>query len=578
MKKTNQTSTRKDIPNKKDEGIKRYGLLSIMAMIVGIIIGAGIHTMNQGLVEQTGSIALTMYGWLIGGVLVISLVIAFIEIISITEITGEQATLANWSRHLVGPTTSKFISYFMVFGYFPVVLGAFFKFLAFEIVQLLCLFDNIAPWFATANHQFIFISVVSISLLLITCLINARKFLPGKIFQDIGTLIKLIPIFFLSILLIVLLIKGDVHFAENQEIISTSPNFNHAEGAGAVGLVLLTLPAILFSIDGFAAAGGLSNEAKSKNTFRIAFVVSMLFIIVVYILYSAAVYGLGTPDTNPHDQAYGTVGNAIFQVFGDTKTAFGLTVGIYFTIIISISVGASGLTLGTARMVSDLSAHNMIADPEAKTLLRNESGMSVKSGMIVFAFAFLWWTIYTIFDFLAILGGSTQSFLTANYGATMATIFAFLTYLIVICGAIHNRSKDKYEQTKVHKILLFKPFAYIAAIFTTMVILWFAITTFLPYEILTTEGTATSAQWAEYICCLSVFIIFIIFNVIVFIVNQARSKKLTKEQIAFKKKMTKQYYGGEDVDLGIHHGNQNKDLTPLELAYLRVSDHADGKY
>jgi len=46
--------------NKKEKKDSGYGLLSMMAMIIGIVIGAGIFVKNSDLVAINGSVFLTV--------------------------------------------------------------------------------------------------------------------------------------------------------------------------------------------------------------------------------------------------------------------------------------------------------------------------------------------------------------------------------------------------------------------------------------------------------------------------------------------------------------------------------------
>jgi len=50
----NGTTTKQQINNSED---RKYGLASLIAMIVGIVIGAGSFVKNQGIMDTTGSAA-----------------------------------------------------------------------------------------------------------------------------------------------------------------------------------------------------------------------------------------------------------------------------------------------------------------------------------------------------------------------------------------------------------------------------------------------------------------------------------------------------------------------------------------
>ena len=94
-----------------------------MAMIIGIVIGSGIFVKNAGLIQGNGSILLTIISWVVGSLIVLTIIIAFFEIISITEIASEQSTMYNWGRHLYGIRFGKFTGYFL----YKLVLREIFK-------------------------------------------------------------------------------------------------------------------------------------------------------------------------------------------------------------------------------------------------------------------------------------------------------------------------------------------------------------------------------------------------------------------------------------------------------------------
>ena len=202
---------------------------------------------------------------------------------------------------------------------------------------------------------------------------------PGKYFQNIGTAIKTVPLFFVILLFLVMI------FANLDKI-----NFSVPAGIGPTGktnktlLVFMTMPAILFSFDGFILAGALSPEAKTKKTFKIAFVASMIFIISVYIIFSVAIFGLSDPSKK---DTYGTITNAIMAAMPQAgKVIAPIVVFIVFT---SILTGVSGCSIASARMLSDLSAHNAVVDKKGKLITKNKAGISTYSGLSILLISFL---------------------------------------------------------------------------------------------------------------------------------------------------------------------------------------------
>ncbi len=109
---------------KSESSPNRYGLLTLIAIIVGTVIVSGIYVKNGSLVEQSESIILSTIGWVIGGLIVLSMLVAFIEIVSITNKKKEQGTFTAWSRYLWGERSSKLIGGYFLFIYFPLIMAS----------------------------------------------------------------------------------------------------------------------------------------------------------------------------------------------------------------------------------------------------------------------------------------------------------------------------------------------------------------------------------------------------------------------------------------------------------------------
>ncbi len=506
----------------KNQKTNGYGLLSMMAMTIGIVIGSGIFVKNSGLIGTNGSILLTIISWIIGSLIVISLVIAFFEIISITEITGEQSTMANWGKHLFGIRFGKFIGYYFALIYFPIIMASLFLFSGDQFAQTIEAArptDSISV--SIHNHMVVSIGFGAMFAIIILIL-NSITSKPGKYFQNIGTAIKLIPIAFIVLLLLVMLIMGNVDFPSASEI-------GDEKTTNPVLLIFMTLPSILFAFDGFILAGSLSKEANSKTTFKISFVASMIFIIIIYILFSLSVFGLGDP-TNTNHGAYGTITNSIYSVFNinAAKVIAPIISGI---IIISILNGVSGCSISASRMLSDLSLNNSIEDKDGDLVIKNKAGVSTMSGILMFFITFAWFSILVCFDsYVSFKTGNM--FVIVGFMSNLLVIGAFTLYSTIMVGGIINRFTNKVE---VERNKMFLPAAIFAVILTSIITVYFAYVTFFP-----TSGTADSipaAHWSEII----IFGVFLIYSATIVIYNILRTEKIDEKILEDKKEIIKEY-------------------------------------
>ncbi len=495
-----------------------FGVFSLFTMIVGIIIGSGIFIKNATLITMNGSIGITMVAWAVASILCLAIVISFIEILSITERTGEQANLSNWGRHLVGDGFSKFMGVMMGYIFLPILMCVLFSYTTMNIISTL----GTIGWLGWADAKWkleLFQICVTLFTLVLFAVVNSYLVNPGKYFQNIGTSIKTIPLFFMIILFISFLIMGDVSFDQSDAIATMNKN----EGFGTAALIFITIPPILFSFDGFLIAGLLSKEAKDRNTFRIALIMGMIFIIVIYVLFSVSVFGLGeAPGNNGGD--FGYLSNAIFAVFANESIAKTVTVIMSIIIVISILTGASGCNLAASRIISDLSANNIIEDKNAKYVKLNNKGVPTHAGFKVLYITLIWLSIFTLFDMIAFFSSSSWWLSATDYTSNLSVITAFFIYVTVIVACLVNRFTNK---TEVEKNILFWPSAIISIVLTLLVTFYFAFVTLLPMAAI--NGEVYDGYWIQYSINICMLVIYLGSMLFITLYISLRSKYITDD-------------------------------------------------
>ncbi len=509
MKKENKVV---DTQQQKNKG--GYGLLSLMAMIIGIVIGSGIFAKNAGLITSAGSSLMVAITWIVGALLIITLVIAFLEIISITEIAGEQSTLANWGKRLVGVKFGKFLGIYFTLIYFPIIMAALFQFATDSFLHTISyaitdLHDD--SWYNSLTDSAITFegTVVAIAFvfLIIIMAINAISVAPGKYFQNLGTMIKTIPLFTMIILFFVMLGSSDgIHFASNQDLIDNGiigTDSNPLDGGFSASLkaIMMTMPAVLFAFDGFLIAGALSKEGKKPTTFRTAFVLSMITIIVIYLLYSMSVLGLGDVTNDAHGK-YGSLSNAIYSTFDEdvAKIVDPVATGI---ITISMLTGVSGCSIASYRLLGDLSVNNIIKDADGKILEKNKAGVNTSGAVIMIGLTMMWFFLGVTFDSILVSQNPENGALNiVGFSSDMIIIWAYFVYTIVIIGAMINRFTHKQL---VHKKLLFWPASIVAVLLT------FVITAIFAWQILfPPNGDTSNIIWQAKMLYTIIFFAMII--------------------------------------------------------------------
>ncbi len=513
-----------------------YGLISMMAMIVGVIIGAGIFAKNEGLIGTNGSIGSTLIAWSIAITIAITILIAFIEIISITDILHESSTFSNWGKHLFGIRFGKGVGIYMSLIFFPVLAAGLF---ALGGDRLIMTMDDAGWGTDTINAlpRQILICAITVGMMGLIIVSNSLTVAPGKAFSNIGMFVKIVPLIFMVVLLFVMLGVGEVGFDKPTYLLSSA---TAADGGNSIkfGLILATVPSTLFAFDGFLFAGGLSREGKTPGTFKTAFVTSMIFVAVIYALYAIAIFGIGTVTDSSTGEilaadgtgtgeflgttaSYGTLTNALFSAFGDGTAAKVLAPMMTFMIFISIMTAASGSFIGGQRMLTDISAAGLIADENGEYLKTNRFDIQPVAGLTVTAATFLFLIIGQSFDIILVaVDGANQGVNgITGYATDLNVVFSFSLYTSLILGALINRFTGKVESKKN---IAFMPAAFIALALMIVVTIWFTVTLILPIG----AADYTSSDWLSWGAKIAYSGIYVILMVIVVIKMIAQSEKL----------------------------------------------------
>ena len=526
----------------------KYGILTMLAMIVGIVIGSGIYVVNDQLYDTSNSIGLSMIAWIIVSIIVLFMLISFIEISSMTAKTGESGTINNWSRKLLGPGFSKFAGFFFPLIYFPILLTGFSLYISGEILGNFYV-DDI--YNAGAAWGYFALSTV-IALMFITSIfmMNAFTSKPGKIFQQTGTVIKLIPLFTLILIgflaLVGAFIPTDVDGANvsGNAIFDFSNDANNIkEGSSILLLILLMAPMVMFSFDGFLFAASLQNEAKKSSTYKVSAILGIIIIILTYVMMSAIAFTYGDPGTIGAD---GEVTGSEYNVAAVFARMTGLQwIGIVVSImiIISMATGLSGNSISQNRMLADLSAHNQIKDADGSLVARNKNLVPQKSGLITMFVTLFAFTIFRSADAITLIafsfedtsltGISYNDAAISFWALNFLTVISYSIYTAIIFGGVKNRFTNEVD---VDKNKAFLPSAIISLIAISIIVVVFSGSVFIPGD-LQESGFLITTYVVEMLMAIGVILGLILIPI--YFTNKA--EQLTAEELAKKEELIKIY-------------------------------------
>ncbi len=518
---------------------QRYGFFTMISMVIGIVIGSGIFFVNGSLFSQTDSTGLSIIGWIVVSLIVLMISVAFIEITSATSILRRAGTVNNLTKLFWNEKLSKYTGGFFAFIYLPTLLAAFSILAADQLNQAIDVMGGSTQIYGITSEwsSFIFSTIFAIVIMAIFFWINTLTSKPGKIFQQFGTVIKMVPLFliiFLGFFVVLGLINSDVDNLDSIMNPNSELNNGWNDGLSALKVIILISPTIMFSYDGFLFAASLQGESKKPSTYKMALISGMIIIILLYIVTSIFVFAFSNVENSF------SVPQAILSIFPNAQW---LASVIYIIIFISVLTSFSGVFVVFSRNITDFSISNEISDPNGNLLARNRAGVPQNSAIFAIIITIVFFVVFRILD--ASIIGYSQNDPNSDYNTlgmtsialNMNTLFIFVIYGFLIVGAIVNRFTNKVETEKGK---LFFPSSFISLFFMAITIVIYTISLFdLNFD-------------SNYNLIVSILTLVYTFVTIFIVVAVAylltkNSSKINDEQIKEKEKLI-QAYNEQKVD------------------------------
>ena len=419
---------------------ERYGLLTAICMVVGIVIGSGVFFKAQTILQRTeGNILYGILSWLIGGAVMIICAFTFATMATrYSKVNGlvdyAEATCGKWYAYMIGWFTSTV--------YYPAMTSV----LAWVSARYtLVLFNpeaDITSGLCIALGAFYL------------CLAYAVNALSPKIagyFQVSSTVIKLIP---LAIMIVVGTIAGLVNGQTIEAFANATKSM--AEGDAGFGSVFAGVAAAAFAYEGWIIATSVNAELKnSKRNLPIALVVGTLIIVIFYVLYFIGLTGGATVDTLINDGApmaflnlFGKVGGTLLNV----------------CIVVSCLGTLNGLMLGSVRSFYSIAARDCGPKPEVLAEVDDKTNMPSNSGIVALLVCGFWFFYFYAANLTAPVFGpfsfdSSELPIITIYGMYIPIFLMFIV-------------KRKKEDGSIFKNVVMPVLALIATVFMIFVAIY----------------------------------------------------------------------------------------------------------
>ncbi len=299
---------------------KKYGLLTAICMVVGIVIGSGIFFKAQDILNKThGNVFYSVLSWAIGGLVMIICSAQFAVMATKYEkVNG----VVDYAEATIGKNYAYYIGWFLTTIYYPAMTSV----LAWVSARY---FGVLVGWSLVSAE----VMTLAGFLLVFSFVLNAISPKIAGYFQVSTTFIKLVP-------LVLMAIVGVIVGLVNGTLVNNFVGDAISQAAGGNEL-FAGICATAFAYEGWIIATSINSEIKNaKKNLPIALVLGALIVVGIYVLYNVAVCGGATTSELQNDGAT----KAFFNVFGNVG---GTILNIF--IVVSCLGTLNGLMLGTSR-------------------------------------------------------------------------------------------------------------------------------------------------------------------------------------------------------------------------------------
>lgn len=369
---------------------KRYGLLTAICMVVGIVIGSGVFFKAQTILQKTGgNMPLGILAWIIGGVIMLTCLLAFsVMAQKFEKVNG----IVDYAEACVGSKYAYYVGWFLTIIYYPCLTSV----LSWLSARYTLVFiTSIAPDFpllglgaAAGAETVLGPECMSLAMFYMCCVYAVNALSPklaGKL-QVSATIIKLIPLFLMAVVgIIVGLANGTL-----------ANNFNTLADVGTTSTnpLFASVCATAFAYEGWIIATSINAELKdAKKNLPRALIIGAIIIIATYIFYYVGVAGGATNQELIDSGA--TV--AFINVFGNV-------LGNILNLFIAIScIGTmNGLMLGCVRGLYSIAVRGRGPAPHVFSQIDKETNMPHNSAIVGLLLCGFW----GLYFFLANLAGT----------------------------------------------------------------------------------------------------------------------------------------------------------------------------
>lgn len=368
---------------------KKYGLLTAICMVVGIVVGSGVFFKAEAILKVTGgNLKLGILAWIIGGIIMIICAYTF----SIMATKYEKVNgVVDYAEAAVGEKYAYLVGWFLTTIYYPTLTMA----LAWLSAQFtLIVFNQPDP--AVSPLTF---ALAGFYLIGSYALNTLSPIIAGK-FQVSTTFIKLVPLTLMAVVGTIYGLTNENGCTVENFANAVSPDVLTSLGieapASNFAAILSAVCATVFAYEGWIIATSINAEIKdAKKNLPRALVIGAFIIVAIYVFYYV---GLAGAIPNAEMMAGGQAGakTAFATVFGKF-----MGTGIFVFVIISCLGTLNGLMLGCTRGLYSVASRGRGPAPHIFANVDKNTNMPGNSSI----FGLLLCSAWLLFFYFVLTGG-----------------------------------------------------------------------------------------------------------------------------------------------------------------------------
>lgn len=342
---------------------KRYGLLTAIAMVIGIVIGSGVFFKAEKVLKATGgNLLLGIIAWIIGGIIMISCAYTFAVMATKYEYVNG---VVDYAEAAIGKTYGYYVGWFMAVIYYPTLTSV----LAWVSARYTCVLFR----FSITGGECM--TIACLYLIGAFAINSLSPVLAGK-FQVSTTIIKLIPLLLMAVVGTIVGLSNGMTVTNFTTVVENVDTFS-----GLFTAVVATA----FAYEGWIIATSINAELKdAKKNLPRALIGGTFAIMLVYILYYI---GLAGAVSNEVMMAGGEAGAKL--AFETVFSSIGGSL-IFVFVIISCLGTLNGLMLGCTRGLYSIAVRGMGPKQEVFKQVDNITNMPTNSSVIGLLFCGIW--------------------------------------------------------------------------------------------------------------------------------------------------------------------------------------------